>query len=123
MKSYSGVESSLFSSNHAAWRDTISDPYCDYDSSEESSLCWTDISTVNAVQFWRIAPAGFGVYLDIRSGCQLVIVATSESGSEDGVKDYFTNWGRYLQESDQLDPALFCDNKFEAIRLEPGNRL
>jgi hypothetical protein len=123
MKSYSGFESSPFSTDNTAWRETASDPYCAYDSSEESSLRWTDLSTANAVQFWRIAPAGFGVFLDIRSGCQLVIIATCEDESDDGHRDFFTHWGRFLEDYNQLDPALFGEKKFEAIRLEPGNRL
>ena len=123
MKSYLGVESSLFSLDHVAWRDTISDPYCKYDAQNESSLRWTDVSTAHAVQFWRIAPAGFGFFLDIRSGQQLIIIAMSESTNEDGVRDLFTDWGRYFQGIDQLDPLLFSNNKIEAIRLEPGNRL
>lgn len=123
MKSYSGVEWSLFSLDHAAWRDTASDPYCVYDSSEESSLRWTDVSTANAVQFWKIAPAGFGIYLDIRSGQQLVIIPTRECVDEEGVGNLFTHWGCYLQDVERLDLSAFSRNKFEAIRLEPGDRL
>ena len=115
MKSYLGVESSLFSTDHAAWHDTISDPYCIYDAPNKSSLRWTDVSTANAIQFWRIAPAGFGIYFDICSGRQLVIIATSECANEDGVRDFFTHWGRYLQGIDQLDPDLFLNNRIEAV--------
>jgi hypothetical protein len=78
---------------------------------------------VNAVQVWRIAPAGFGTFIDIRSGSQLVIIATVEDGNDDGVKDFFTRWDRYLLDSAQLDSDLFSENSFEAIRLDAGNRL
>ena len=62
MKSYSGVEPFPFSSDHVAWRETAFDPYCIYDLTEELSLRWTNASTMNAVQFWGIAPAGFGIF-------------------------------------------------------------
>ena len=75
MRSYSGAEPFPFSSDHVAWHKTASNPYCVYDSLEESSLRWTDVSTMNAVQPWKIAPVGFGIFLDIRSGSQLVIIA------------------------------------------------
>ena len=112
-----------FSSDHVAWRETTFNPYCVYDSSEESSLRWTDVSTVNSVQSWRIAPAGFGIFFDIRSGCQLVIIATTECSNDEGDIKKFTQWGHYLQGLDVLDPELFSGNNFEAIRLDPGNRL
>jgi hypothetical protein len=123
MRSYSGAEAFPFASNHVAWRETAFNPYCVYDSSEESSLRWTDVFTINAVQFWRIAPAGFGFFLDIRSGCQLIIIATEECANDEGNKDFFTRWDHYLQDFDSLDPESYSDNKFEAIRLERGNRL
>lgn len=126
MKSYSGAEFLPFASDHVAWRETAFNPYCAYDLQENSSLRWTDVSTKNAVQRWRIAPAGFGVFLDIRSGCQLIIIATTAIADEsnlEGVKDCFTQWGRYVEDFDTLDPASFSENNFEAIRLEPGNRL
>ena len=62
MKSYSGAESLPFTSEHAAWRDTVSDPYCDGETSEYTSLCWTDLSTTDAIQFWKMTPAGFGAF-------------------------------------------------------------
>ena len=65
MRSYSGEEPFPFSSDHVVWCETASNPYCVYNSSEESSLCWTDASTMNAIQPWKIAPAGFGNFLDI----------------------------------------------------------
>ena len=123
MKSYSGAEAFPFSTDHVAWRDTAFDPYCVYDLTEEHSLRWTDVSTANAVQFWRIAPAGFGLYFDVRSGQQLVIIATPEYADDDGNQDFFTRWGYYLQNFNRLEPTLFSDRGVEAIRLEPGNRL
>jgi hypothetical protein len=123
MKSYSGAESLPFTSDHVAWRDTVSDPYCNYESLEESSLRWTEVSTMNAVQFWKITPAGFGSFFDVRSGYQLLIIATSECASDDEGRDFFTRWERYLQDFDRLDPAFCFKNDIEAIRLEPGNRL
>jgi hypothetical protein len=125
MKSYFGAEPLPFSSDHVAWRETVLNPFCVYDSLEESSLRWTDVSTANAIQFWRIAPAGFGVFFDIRSGSQLVVIGTTECANLEGGKDknFFTRWGHYLEDFNQQDPELFLENNFEAIRLEPGNRL
>jgi hypothetical protein len=123
MRSYSGAEAFPFASDQVAWRETAFDPYCIYDSSEESSLRWTNVFTAGAVQFWRIAPAGFGIFFDIRSGCQLVIVATTECANDEGGKDLFTRWGHFLQDFDQFDPEFYSENDFEAIRLEAGNRL
>ena len=123
MRSYTGAEVFPFSSDHVAWRETSFNPYCVFDSSDESSLRWTDISTVNAVQPWRIAPAGFGIFFDIRSGSQLVIIATAVCSNDEKSKDFLTQWGHYLQGFEQLDPELFSGNVFEAIRLESGNHL
>jgi hypothetical protein len=122
MKSYLGAESLPFSSDHAAWRDTVTDPYCNHETSENPSLRWTDISTAHAIQYWRIAPAGFGTFLDVRSGQQLVVVATSDTSDDDALYT-FTHWDHYLQNFDQLSPEFFLSNGIEAIRLEPGNRL
>lgn len=122
MKSYLGAESLPFASDHAAWRDTVSDPYCIHETSEKSSLRWTDVSTAHAIQFWRIAPAGFGTFFDVRSGQQLVIIATPET-SDDDTLHTFTHWDRYLQDFDQLSPEFCLSNGIEAIRLGPGNRL
>ena len=79
---------------------------------------------MHAVQFWRIAPEGFGIFFDIRCGQQLIIIATAnyESEGEEG-NEFFMRWGHHLQKFDQLDPTLFSGYVFEAIRLEPGNRL
>lgn len=119
MKSYSGAESLPFASDHVAWRETASDPYCEQEAFDESSLRWTDALTANTVQFWRIAPAGFGIFFDVRSGQQLVIIGKSEDLT-DGGEYLFTHWDRYLREFDQQDSS-FCP--IEAVRLEPGNRL
>ena len=63
MKSYSGIESSLFSSNHAVWHDTQFDPHCvNDDLAKQSLLCWTKAAISNVVQFWRITPAGLGMF-------------------------------------------------------------
>lgn len=124
MKSYAGIESSLFSSDHAAWRDTQLDPYCiDDDSAMQSFLRWTEAATTNVVQFWRITPAGFGMFFDIRSGQQLVIVATPDVANRNGDGDFFTRWDRYLQDFDRLDPNFCIGNGLEAIQLKPGNHL
>jgi hypothetical protein len=122
MKSYLGAESLPFSSDHTAWRDTVTDPYCNHETSENSSLRWTDASTAHAIQYWKIAPAGFGTFIDVRSGRQLVVVATSET-SDDDTLNTFTHWDCYLQNFDQLSPEFSLSNGIEAIRLEPGNRL
>ena len=124
MKSYySGAESFPFASDYAAWRDTVSDPYCDGESSDNSSLRWTDASTTNAVQFWRIAPAGFDIFFDVRSGHLLVIIATPEYTNVDEREDHFSHRGRYLHDFDRMDDKLFSKSSVEAIRVESGNRL
>lgn len=123
MRSNSGPESLPFSSEQVAWRETAFNPYCDYDSLEKSPIRWTDVSTANAVQRWRIAPAGFGIFFDIRSGSQLVVIPTAVYSTDEGRRDFFTRWDRYLVDPNQLDLDLFSGNDFEAIRLEAGNRL
>lgn len=127
MKSYSGAEPLPFASEHVAWRETTSEPYCDLESFTDSSLRWTDVSTANAVQFWRITPAGFGMFFDVRSGHQLIIIASSQVTDIDDSEIPFTgsHWGSYLQNFDRLNPNISSttDTKLEAIRLEPGNRL
>jgi hypothetical protein len=124
MKSCSGVESSLFSSDHAAWRDTLTEPYCVADDvSKQSLLRWTNVSTSNATQFWKITPAGFGTFLDIRSGQQWIIIATPYRGDDEDYVDFFTHWDRYLENFNPMHPTFSRKNGIEAIRLEPGNRL
>jgi hypothetical protein len=91
IKSYSGMESLPFSSDHAAWQETLSDPYCNQDDiAKQSSLRWTKASTRNAIQFWRLAPAGFEFFFDIRSGQQWVIIATPNHREHECDADYFT---------------------------------
>lgn len=125
MRSYTGVEPSLFSSDHTAWRETMSEPYCDQDDlAKLSSLRWTEAFTSDAVQFWKLPPSGFGMFLDIRSGAQWVIIASPEvkNALETDV-DCFSRWDRYLQDFDPTDPKFCIETAIEAVRLEPGNRL
>jgi hypothetical protein len=124
MKSYSGMESSSFSSDHVAWRETLYDPFCDEDDSTKLSLLrWTEASTVNSVRFWRVVPAGFGAFFDIRSGRQWVIIASPDRRDVDVEVDRFTRWDRYLQDFSYESPDFNIETPLEAIRLEPGNRL
>jgi hypothetical protein len=138
MRSDAGIESSLFSSDHAAWRDTLLEPYCVHDDIKKlSSLRWTNISTKNSVQFWRIVPAGCGAFFDVRSGQQLFIVGSchtwnsdadplthvSDDDEDEPYPDVFTRWDRYLEGFNELKPALLGKKRLEAIRLEAGNRL
>lgn len=120
MKSYAGFESNLFSSDHAAWRETTP-------TSEEieklSSLRWTDVSMTNAVQFWRIVPSGFGSYFDVRCGSIWIIVATPTAVEEGEVPDFFSHWDRYVQDFSPISPTFGTDTRLDSIRLEPGNRL
>lgn len=121
MKSYSGIESSHFSSDHAAWRETLSEPYCDQDDiAQLSSLRWTQASTANTTQFWRLAPAGFGIFFDIRSGLRWVIIATQDY-REGGID--VERWDKYLGDFHQMKPKFDDNSVLEAIRLEPGHRL
>jgi len=122
MHSYAGIELSHFSSDHVAWRDTLLDFYCNQDDSTKQSLLrWTDVATKGSIQFWRIPPAGFGVFFDIRSGQQWIIIATPNYMDEDGIqkKNSFSRWDHYI-EFNSMEPG---NNILEAIRLEPGNRL
>ncbi|KAF8800472.1 hypothetical protein BYT27DRAFT_7026457, partial [Phlegmacium glaucopus] len=113
-----------FSSDHVAWWDTLSEPYCVQDETTKQSLLrWTELSTTNAIQFWRVVPAGFGAFFNIRSGRQWIIIATPNLMDKDGHVDFFTRWNRYLQEFNQMDPVFCIENGLEAIRLEPGNHL
>lgn len=124
MKSYAGFESTLFSSDHAAWRDTLQDPGSALeDISKRSTLRWTDASNTNAVQFWRVIPAGFGAFFDIRSGQIWVIIATQNSSEVKHRPEYFSHWYRYLHSFSRLGPKFSIETRLEAIRLEAGNRL
>ncbi|HEY4831133.1 MAG TPA: hypothetical protein VIH61_01025 [Waddliaceae bacterium] len=124
MASYSGFESTAFSSDHAAWRDISHHSLSALDDiSKRSMLRWTNVSTKNAVQFWRLVPAGFGAYFDIRSGQVWVIVATSIPTERTSQPDHFTHWDRYLQKFNRLRPHFSTDTHIQAIRVESGNRL
>ena len=123
MKSYSGAESLPFTSEHAAWRDTVSDPYCDGETSEYTSLRWTDLSTTDAIQFWKMTPAGFGAFFDVCSGQQLIVIATPKCADEDKNTVSFACWSRYLHNFNRLNPEFYSENHIEAIQLEAGNCL
>jgi hypothetical protein len=130
MESYAGMEPSLFSSDHIAWRDTRRYAYCHREPTNQSSLRWSDISMTNTIQFWKLIPAGFGAFFDIRSGQQWVIIATpcppdnDRTIPDDSTKsDSFTQWDHYLYDFNPMDPQTLPDCNLEAIRLEPGTRL
>jgi hypothetical protein len=124
MRSSSGMEPLPFSADHAAWRDTLRDPYCIKDDpTVQSSLRWNEAATANAIQFWRIIPSGFGAFMDVRSGQSWIIIATPDDRDKDENIDYFTRWDRYLQGFQRMDPIFTVKNGLEAIRIEAGNRL
>ena len=127
----SGFESTLFSTDYAAWLDMLEDRGSTHeDTSKESALRWTDVLTTNTVQFWRIAPAGFGAYFNVRSGQQWVIMATNtpyDGHNEDNERatsaDPFSHWGRYLDEFNRFSPDFSIGTRVESIQLEAGDRL
>jgi hypothetical protein len=124
MESYAGMEPSLFSSDHIAWRDTRRDAYCHREATNQLSLRWSDISMTNTIQFWKLVPAGYGAFLDIRSGMQWVIIATPFPPDNDRTTpDSSTQWHRYLYDFNPMDPETLPDCNLEAIRLEHGTRL
>jgi hypothetical protein len=123
MRSDSGPEASPFSTEHVAWRETILNPYCEFDSLEKSPLRWTDVSTANAIQSWTIAPGGFGIFFDVRSGSQLVIIATGKHIDDDEGEGTVVQRNCQFQESVEQDEEIYSEYVFEAIRLEAGNRL
>lgn len=124
MISYAGFESTNFSTDHAAWRDTTTDSSSALnDGSRRSVLRWTDVAMQNAVQFWRIVPGGFGAFFDIRSGHVWIIVATPILDHRNVDRDNFTRSHIYLQEFSRLRPIYDANTRLEAIRLEPGTRL
>ena len=66
MKSYAGMELFSFMSDHAAWHEMSSEPYCDQDDvAKQTSLQWTEASTANATRFWQLTPASFGMFFNI----------------------------------------------------------
>ena len=114
IKSYSGIELSFFPSDHAVWCDTQFDPYCiNDDLAKQSLLCWTEAAMSNFVQFWRITPAGLGMFFDIHSGQQIVIVAMQDITNEDN----------NLLDFDRLNPTFDIKTGLEAIPLQPENCL
>jgi hypothetical protein len=124
IKSYLGMESLPFLSDHAAWQEMLSEPYWDQDDvAKQSSLRCTEASTRNAIQFWQLIPAGFGIFFNIWSGQQWVIIATPNHSKHECNADYFTQWDRYLQDSDPMNPTSAVDTTLEAIWLEPWNCL
>jgi hypothetical protein len=62
-------------------------------------------------------------FFDIRSGQQWVIIATPNHREDECDADYFTQWDRYLQDFDPMNPTFGVDTALEAIQLEPGNQL
>ena len=68
MKPYAGMELFSFTSDHAAWHETLLEPYCNQDDvAKQTLLQWTEVSTANATQFWQLTPASFGMFFDLAS--------------------------------------------------------
>ena len=122
MKSYSGAKSLPFTSEHAAWCDTISDAYCDDESSEYTSLHWTDLSTTKAIQLWKMMPAGFGAFFNVCSGQQLIVIVAPKCANEDKNTNFLAQ-SCYLHKFNRLDPGFYSENHIKAIQLEAGNHL
>lgn len=71
-----------FGSEFVAWRETKSRAYCKHeDPSLIKLLAWNDIATAHATQWWTQTPHGFGLYFDVRQGCQWVVIATPPQDS------------------------------------------
>ena len=93
MKSYAGMELFSFTSNHAAWHEMLSEPYCNQDDvAKQTSLRWTEASTANATRFWQLTPASFGMFFDLRSGQQWVIIAMPDYRDHESDVDFFPQW-------------------------------
>ncbi|KIM38064.1 hypothetical protein M413DRAFT_13028 [Hebeloma cylindrosporum] len=74
------VQQMSFTTEYLAWRETRSLTYCKEENySSISTLRWNDFSNTDAVQWWNLVPHGFGAFLDVRSGSQLIIVAAPAS--------------------------------------------
>ena len=88
MPSETSPSRTRFGSEFVAWRETKSLAYCSQeDPSLIKLLAWNDIATQHSTQWWTLTPHGFGLSMDVRSGCQWIVIATPPQNSgQDAVK-------------------------------------
>ena len=87
-----------FGSEYVSWRETKTQAYCrQEDPSLLNLLRWNDVSMAHSLQWFTPTPHGFGLFFDIRSGSQWIVIAApshsipSFDPSFFGLPSYFIN--------------------------------
>lgn len=119
---FSGVSSSHFSSDVVAWAQTEGEDFCDNGLAfPANGVRWGSASMKNAFSRWKIAPNGFGHYIDVKVGSLWVVIGKGKGGGDSGwnrladIHLYGENFDPYNVNTDVWD--------LEAVVLTPGMRL
>ncbi len=115
-----------FATEYLAWRETRSLTYCkEEDNSLIGLLRWNDFSNTDAIQWWTMAPHGFGVYFDVHAGSQWIAIAAVhvDSDSSPFDPDLLATADLFLQNfvpTNSLNPELVHP---EAMLVSKGMRM
>ena len=111
-----------FATEHLVLQETRSLTHCkEEDNSMIGLLRWNDFSTVDAVQWWRLVPHGFGVFFDVLAGSQWIIIAAPASLPLH--PNFFATSDLYINifmETEAINPTLI---RPEAILLTAGMQM
>jgi len=111
-----------FMTEHLAVRETRSLTHCkEEDNSMIGILRWNDFSTVDAVQWWRLVPHGFGAFFDVLAGSQWIIIAAPACSPLD--PDFFATSDLYINELTETETPNPEYIRPEAILLTAGMRM
>jgi hypothetical protein len=124
MPSETPTHQTTFGTEYVAWRESKSRVYCKQeDPSLINSLRWNDISITHSIQWWTHIPHGFGAFIDIRTGSQLVVIPTPDKSNGLFDRLQFSNPGFYLPRFERATPHHRFATQPEAILLTAGMRL
>ena len=124
MPSETSPSQTPFGSEFVAWRETKARVYCkEEDPSLLKKLLWYDITTKNSVQWWTLNPHGFGMYIDVCAGSQLLVIGTPPQDRQRESDQYFAQPRTFLPNFRRMRIRNNLNNDFEAIHLTEGMRM
>lgn len=111
-----------FSTDVHAWQDTENRSYClPANPFPVESVRWGSASTKGSITGWKLAPHGFGHYIDVKVGSLLLIIAKSRPNDREAGKR-FTDINLFANNfrPDKPNTDLW---DLEAVVLMPGTRM
>jgi hypothetical protein len=129
LMSRAAVDLSSYSSDSFAWDETEGSPFCKItEPVPVSNIRWARISLKCAFQGWHLSPDGFGTALEIKSGCEWVIIARPCGRSDPnkpGLNPDFNDMGLLHLFLNNFDSSVPNEDNWdiEAVVLAAGSRL